>query len=82
VCKCTPTIRTPWCGRPNCQAPKDARKPGTRLYARAKVLPDSPKTVTVMIEECSCKKRLGPPGGCCTRCGGAIPGFSEGKSGL
>lgn len=21
MCKCTPTIRTPWCGKPGCEAP-------------------------------------------------------------
>jgi hypothetical protein len=27
MCQCTPTIRTPWCGRPGCERPPDAERP-------------------------------------------------------
>lgn len=27
MCKCTPNIRTPWCGKPGCETPKQTYRP-------------------------------------------------------
>jgi hypothetical protein len=35
MCKCTPEIRTPFCGKPGCEWPREERQPGDAIDAAA-----------------------------------------------
>ena len=37
MCFCTPNKRTPWCGKPGCEAPKKTVSPPREIYPEHKV---------------------------------------------
>ncbi len=52
MCQCTPEIRTPWCGKPGCEMPKQ-ESPGERIakqYSVGGTLNESTATLAAAID--------------------------------